>query len=66
MVLLVSELNTNQSNFNFPFLRLVDPNDLRGWNFVFVEGGTGGVKSDKIGNVFLKKLGSGMGLRSSR
>ena len=28
--------------------------------------GTGGVKSDKIRKVFLKKLGSDLGLRSSR
>ena len=38
----------------------------QGWIFVFFLGGTGGVKSDKIGKVFLQKLGSDLVVQSSR
>ena len=64
LVLFVLELYTNRSNFNFPFLRPVNPNDPRGWILGTVL--EGGVTIDKIVKVFLKKLGSDLGLRSSR
>ena len=34
--------------------------------YVFVGSGTGGSKSDKIGKVFLQKLGSDLVVQSSR
>ena len=47
LVLFVLELNTNRSNFNFPFLRPVNPNDPRGWILGTVLGGSKVTKFEK-------------------
>ena len=58
------ESNTKRTNWDFPFFRPVSLLRPPGDGFLgVVLGGTGGVK---IGNVFLKKLGSDLVVQSSR